>query len=72
MSAADGDRVVAFSRVAGAVCHDAANLLVLRDLAKQMGQHRGNIRKAMDVRGMLSVIPMRKTRKLRVAVNRRL
>ena len=40
MGAALSDRVVAFARVIGAICRDAANLLVLRDLAEQIGQDR--------------------------------
>ncbi|PZX11902.1 hypothetical protein LX81_03778 [Palleronia aestuarii] len=40
MGAALSDRVVAFAHVKGAICRDAANLLVLWDLAEQIGQYR--------------------------------
>lgn len=40
MSTAIGDGVVAFARVVRAVCRNAANLLVLRNLAEQIRQHR--------------------------------
>ncbi len=39
MSAAVGDRIVAFARVVSAVGGDAADLLVLRDLTEKIGQN---------------------------------
>ena len=40
MSAAVGDGVMAFPGVIRAICRDAADLLILRDLVEQIGQHR--------------------------------
>lgn len=40
MDAAIGDCIMAFSGILGAVCSDAADLLVRRDLVEQIWQHR--------------------------------
>lgn len=40
MGTALGDCVMAFPRIVGAVCRDAADLLVRRDLVEQIRQHR--------------------------------
>lgn len=40
MSTALGDLIMAPARVAGAACRDAANFLVLRNLAEQIREHR--------------------------------
>jgi len=37
MSTAVGDRFMALACVVGAICRDTANLLVLQDLAEQIG-----------------------------------
>lgn len=40
MGAAVSNGIVAFARVVGAICRDAADFLVLRDLTEKIGQNR--------------------------------